>query len=128
MGYKKVFVSNDEGLVSEAVATLKIPNDADIRNNLDGWCYSKQRTNKAWVDSITITSNKATQEQIWNLNPNPSVNESARRAHSNSSASFFYFHNKWYTPIYQTMKVDTLWTDCTFLEAIKMLKILILDQ
>lgn len=42
--YKKVYVDNNNGTVSEAVATLRIPHNADTRPNLPNYCNSKCRT------------------------------------------------------------------------------------
>lgn len=94
-GYKKVYVTNNDGTVSEAVATLRIPNNADVRTNPSDYCSDKKRTNKAWVESIIIVPNTASSAQIWNINPSPAVNNSVNKAHSHSRENFIYKRHKW---------------------------------
>lgn len=93
--YKKVYYTNNDGTVSEAVATLRIPNNTEIRPNPMDYCGNKMRTGKVWVEKIVIVGNHSTPEELWNLNPNPSVGAYVKKAHSNSSASFIYYAEKW---------------------------------
>lgn len=94
-GYKKVFFNNpDLWSVSEAVATLRIPKNADIRDN-HHFCTQKKRTNKAYVESIIIVPNTADEKVIWNLNPSPKVGKFCRAAHSHFNVHFVYRHQNW---------------------------------
>lgn len=113
LGYKKVFTNNIDGTISEAVATLRIPNDADVRSNPEEFCPQKKRTNKAYIESIVVVSNTATTSQFYNLSLTPMIGAWVQKAHSHCNLNFEYNDQDW---VYSTISDDT--TNHNWLEGI----------
>lgn len=98
-GFKKVYHVREDNSIEECVATLRIPSDADVRNN-SKFCPQKKRTNKAYVESIVVVKDT---HKRWNTWPWPKVGASVDVAHSGVNSSFLYKEQDW---VFSTISDD----------------------
>jgi len=100
-GYKKVYHKNKDDTISECIATLRIPEDAEIRTNIYDAQSLRHRTNKAYVESITILPRY---QQRFNMHPiEENVGIYVDQGHSWVQPSFKYKSEDW---VYQDYGSD----------------------
>lgn len=98
VGYKKVYSNNEDGTISECVATLYTRNNGQVRTNPTN--EEKKLTDNVFVEFLLVVPNT---KPKWNSTKSPKVATLVKMAHSGMDANFQYIQNQW---VYEKMTDD----------------------